>query len=183
MSTSLCSSDIITCSCCNGACYIREIVKQQVLDVFHPVNSLYISADSVNPSDLFGGVWERVSDGLLYSTTEDSEIGSYGGSKKITIDNLPSHNHTFTGDPITGSMSVRTYGTGANTIYSSSGCFKATAKAGGSMTYRLNRTSIAAENGDLLEFNATPAGTTESTGEGMDYLPYHFKVAVWRRTA
>ena len=171
------------CSCCNGGCYIREIIKKQMLDVFHPVNSLYISADSVSPSDLFGGVWERVNDALLYSTTEDSDVGTYGGSKKITIDNLPQHSHTFTGQPITGNFSARPYSGDTGNVYAASGCFTVNGSGGVSVNNRFSRSSYSGLKSDLMTFNATPSGTIESTGEGMDYLPYHFKVAVWRRTA
>ena len=30
-----------------------------ILDIVYPIDSIYISASSTNPADLFGGTWEQ----------------------------------------------------------------------------------------------------------------------------
>ena len=58
--------------------------------------------NNINPSNFLGGTWKQITDKFMYcSNTSLAE----GGSKKITIDNLPAHTHSITiandtiGDP------------------------------------------------------------------------------------
>lgn len=56
--------------------------------------------NSTNPSEYFGGKWEKVSGGYLYATGSNS-LGktTYKGwgaqSTTLSIDQIPNHNHTF----------------------------------------------------------------------------------------
>lgn len=71
----------------------------KLMKAIYPVGSLYWSSKNTNPSTLFGGTWTQIKDkfvlacGDTYKTT-----GATGGnaSIKLTVANLPSHNHTFT---------------------------------------------------------------------------------------
>ena len=71
----------------------------KLMKAIYPVGSLYWSSKNTNPSTLFGGTWTQIKDkfvlacGDTYPTT-----GATGGnaSIKLTVANLPSHNHTFT---------------------------------------------------------------------------------------
>ena len=64
------------------------------LDLIYPVGSIYTSMNPVNPARLFGvGTWEQITDRFLYCANSSGETG---GSKKISVDQLPSHNHTIT---------------------------------------------------------------------------------------
>lgn len=72
-------------------------LKDQLIDLLHPVGSVYISYDSTNPSELFGGTWESYSLArTLYSTTTESSIGTTGGSftHTLTSAQMPSHSHS-----------------------------------------------------------------------------------------
>ena len=68
----------------------------------YPVGSVYISVNSTNPSTLFGGTWSsfgagRVLVGVDTSQTEFNTVQKTGGEKthKLTINEMPSHNHRF----------------------------------------------------------------------------------------
>ena len=73
-----------------------------MIDLLYPIGSIYTSMNNINPSNFLGGTWKQIVDKFLYcSNTSLVE----GGSKKITTDNLPPHNHSITiandtiGDP------------------------------------------------------------------------------------
>lgn len=165
---------------CDELLYLYEIIKKDIINISHPIGSIYISTNNINPNVLFGGVWERVSGGCLYCSDDSEDIGTYGGSNKITVDNMPSHNHTFTGDNISGTVNARPYSNDTNNLFAATGCFRTQNNQPPSVGNRFSRSS-ATINTDKLFFNATPSGTISNTGEGTDYIPYHFKVSVWKR--
>ena len=73
-----------------------------ILKTIYPVGSVYINrTNNDNPGTLLGfGTWARISDRFLYAATTSSTIlGTTGGESthKLTIDEMPSHNHNFDG--------------------------------------------------------------------------------------
>lgn len=76
------------------------------VNLLYPVGSIYISVNSKNPSEIFGGTWERIKGKMLLGVDEDdqdfSTSGKTGGEKehKLTIDETPPHNHTTNGNKI-----------------------------------------------------------------------------------
>ena len=61
------------------------------IDNIYPVGSIYMSINSTNPHDLFGGTWEALDGGkFLISQNSTYTAGSIGGSATI-----PAHNHTI----------------------------------------------------------------------------------------
>lgn len=74
-----------------------------------PVGSIYISVVNINPSEYFGGTWQvfgtgRCLVGIDTSQTEFNTIEKTGGeaTHKLTIEEMPSHNHTINFDQIWG---------------------------------------------------------------------------------
>lgn len=69
-----------------------------ILDNIYPVGSIFITMNSTNPSEYFGGKWEKISGGYLYATGSTS-LGktTYNGwgaqSTALTIGQMPSHTH------------------------------------------------------------------------------------------
>lgn len=60
--------------------------------VIYPVGAIFASTSSTSPSSMFGGTWsEIVGDFCLMACS--GNVGVYGGSKNITIKNMPQHNH------------------------------------------------------------------------------------------
>ena len=79
-------------------CVTLDFIEGEVLaDLIYPVGSIYMSVNSIEPSTLFGGTWERIKDRFLLSCGDTYVPGSIGGEAKstITADHLPSHSHVI----------------------------------------------------------------------------------------
>ena len=128
---------------------------------------------------LFGfGEWTQITDRFLYCSSGNS--GTTGGSKKISVENLPSHSHGFTGNAITGEIkNLMRYVASDDSTWSKTGCFSQTSN-GGSRSWSGTNSS-----GDKVsvKFDATPSGTVKNTGSGTDYMPPYMTVYAWYRTA
>ena len=63
--------------------------------VIYPIGAIFASASSTSPSSMFGGTWSQITgDACLMAGTA---VGN-AGSKKITIENMPRHNHPLAND-------------------------------------------------------------------------------------
>ena len=62
---------------------------------YYPVGSIYLSVNSTNPGTIFGGSWEQIKDRFLLACGSTYSNGSTGGESthKLTVDEMPSHNH------------------------------------------------------------------------------------------
>lgn len=67
-----------------------------LLDLVHPVGSVYISLSPTNPETLFGGKWEQIKGRFLLSADTSYKAGATGGeaSHTLSVAELPAHNHT-----------------------------------------------------------------------------------------
>ena len=72
-----------------------ESLLDWIFDRAHPVGSYYWSSDSTNPSKLFGGTWEQVTDRFVLAAGSTYKVGATGGAAThtLTINEMPSHNH------------------------------------------------------------------------------------------
>lgn len=68
-----------------------------LLDKVYPIGSIYISVNSVNPTELFGGTWEQIKDTFLLACSDTHNNGETGGATEMTLtsSHLPSHTHSF----------------------------------------------------------------------------------------
>ena len=127
-----------------------------MLDMFYPIGSIYITmSNSVqNPSELFGGTWEQITNTFLYCSYD---AGEEGGSKKITVNNLPAHNHTL--------AIIKTIDEASNygLRWGETGFF--------------NRVMVSSPT----DSPAKQTSTT-NTGSGTDYMPPYTAVRAWYRT-
>lgn len=83
---------------------ILQINKQykQTVENMYPIGSIYMSVNSVNPKELFGGEWVawgsgRVPVGIDTTQTEFATAEKTGGEKthKLTIEETPKHRHSI----------------------------------------------------------------------------------------
>lgn len=86
---------------------VVSAINEIVMNITHPIGSVYLSFDPTDPSELFGGTWEGITGvtsadsqpRFLYVTNPNSpaeiESGKQGGSetKKLTKAQLPAHTH------------------------------------------------------------------------------------------
>lgn len=66
-----------------------------LMDVVYPVGSMYLSASSTSPSSTIGGTWTQIKGAVLaaYGANSFAPSGNYGGSLKISVNQMPSHKH------------------------------------------------------------------------------------------
>ena len=105
-----------------------------LLDLLHPVGSIYQSTDATSPADLFGGTWEQIKDRFLLAAGDSHAAGSTGGEETHTLtkEELPDHNHSYdyTGQSITeGVNAIRLYKAASTQYNAYTG--KATSNCGG----------------------------------------------------
>lgn len=85
-------------------------------EIIYPVGSIYMSADSTNPSSIFGGTWVawgagRVPVGVDTNDTDFNTVEKTGGAKTVTLtsSNMPAHTHTYNkANSPTGSTAITT---------------------------------------------------------------------------
>ena len=155
------------------------ITKSQLLELLYPIGSLYVSMNNTNPNTVLGiGAWTQITDRFLYCANSS---GTNGGNSTatLTVDNLPSHNHTFTGDTATGSVKNH-HATGLlNSTDVATGVFQ----TGEDVRVALQSTETQRGNG--INFSMTPTGTISNTGNGEAFsiMPPYTTVYAWHRTA
>ena len=79
-----------------------------VLQMVYPIGSIYMSANSVNPANLFGfGEWGPIQDCFILAAGTAYSAGETGGEAEhtLTIDEMPSHAHLLSQDVITDNTS------------------------------------------------------------------------------
>lgn len=128
-----------------------------LMDVVYPVGSIYLSVASTSPSSTIGGTWTQIKGAVLaaYGANSFASSGNYGGSLKISVNQMPSHKH-----------------------YAEKVFWKPKS------TNLDNTQTIFADDSlasDVVNGIHTYGST--SVGGGQNFLPYHYSVFVWRRTA
>ena len=91
-------------------------VFYKLMKLIYPVGSLYWSANSTDPSTLFGGTWTQIKDKFVLACGDTySTVGATGGASSVTltVNNLPSHNHSIGGS--TGNTQPTFAGTAGTT--------------------------------------------------------------------
>ncbi len=95
---------------------VTALTKQLFL-LMHPVGCIYMSTSSISPQTTFGGTWirwgnGRVPVGVNITDTDFNTVEKTGGEKehKLTIEEIPSHNHAIYG----GCTTTQNIVTGAN---------------------------------------------------------------------
>lgn len=64
---------------------------------YFPIGGIYISATNIDPSNYFGGKWKQIKDVFLLCAGDTYKAGTTGGeaTHKLTIDEMPKHNHAM----------------------------------------------------------------------------------------
>ena len=70
-------------------------VVVDILNVVHPVGSIYMSTESTSPASLFGGGWLQITDRFLLGAGSSYNVGDVGGEAAHTLTEaeMPSHRH------------------------------------------------------------------------------------------
>lgn len=76
-------------------------VAQDLIDIFYPIGSVYLTRDfNFDPNEKFGGTWVRQTGAYIYCCIDELINGWRGSepktvSHKLTIDEIPPHNHAI----------------------------------------------------------------------------------------
>ena len=180
--------------------------KTTLLNFCYPVGSLYWSSKSTNPATLFGGTWVQIKDRFILACGDTyTSSGATGGASTVTlsVDNMPSHTHSFTPSGNVSSTFTGTKGTvnvsGGNHRHSVS----TQALTGGDNTFsyyaskanpvtrytdysgNLSMSGSFTPDGSVSSTFNGSAGTTDSSGSGTSFsiLPPYVVKYCWERTA
>ena len=77
-----------------------------ILEIVYPVGSIYISTANVSPAENIGGTWTQISGATLGFAGSNgfAESANYGGSLKISIEQIPAHTHPVVVSDVVGSQ-------------------------------------------------------------------------------
>lgn len=142
----------------------KEIIdKKNIVDIIYPVGSIYMSVNDVDPSVVFGGVWERIEDTFLLSSGSNYNLGATGGEEThtLTVDEMPTHNHTQASHRHSLNRNFSTGSGGSASAY----------------TQTSGRTTATA-------YTDYQTPTINNTGGGLAHnnMPPYLVVNVWERT-
>ena len=133
----------------------------------YPIGSIYISVNSANPKDIFGGTWEQIKDRFILSAGDTYEAGSIGGEAThiLTMNEMPKHDGHIAAQ-IAGGV-----------------------PAAGNLKGFVNQ-SVATPYGDsgrgwnvFAGNELHPAGINQGGDAAHNNMPPYLAVYVWKRTA
>lgn len=142
--------------------------KSQLINLIYPVGAIYISVNNANPSTLFGGTWQQISDTFLLAAGSTYTAGSTGGEATHILSEaeMPRHIHKMAFNWTSGG-SASTSGGEPWAIEMSSG----TGDGIGTWPY-----------GTDSDAGASGFGYTGSSAAHNNMPPY-LSVYMWKRTA
>ena len=142
-----------------------------LLEIIYPIGSCYFSTESTSPSEFIGGTWEQMTGGVLglVGSTGVASAGENGGSTKISIDQLPSHDHLGDGKKYLQQnqgweyiVHISSYGNDPNGT--------------------VGRYTKMQSGKDVARF-VSAGDESIKVGGGQDYIPAHTAVYGWKRIA
>lgn len=74
--------------------------KMTSVENCYPIGSIYLSVNTTNPNNILGfGTWEQIKDKFLLASGSTYTSGTTGGeaTHKLTVAEMPSHNHASKG--------------------------------------------------------------------------------------
>lgn len=111
--------------------------------LMYPIGSIYWTGKAPNnggdPNTLFGGTWVQIKDKFILAAGDTYTNGATGGSATVTltVDQIPSHDHSFTPS---GSVSVTTNPTFSGTSVTTGGSSATNTGSESSHTHGLSGT-------------------------------------------
>ena len=75
---------------------VKFKVEDANFNKIYPVGSIYMSVNSTDPSELFGGEWEQIEDKFLLACGTNHTNGTTGGAETVSLteQEMPRHNHS-----------------------------------------------------------------------------------------
>ena len=147
------------------------------MNYVYPVGAIYISTVNMDPSLVFGGSWQRLKSKFLFACEDTGTYanGNTGGELTVTLatTQIPSHNHTFTGNSnTTSSVKLTSNGPSTNTsggtALTTSGCKKSNNTSQDGYTTDSNGTGLT--SGPKSSNGSALTNTDDHGTEVIDYM-------------
>lgn len=166
---------------------VGDLALLPILDLIHPIGSIYWSTDSTSPATLFGGTWEQIKDTFILAAGSTYSAGSTGGeaSHTLTVAETPAHTHTRGNMEITGFFGATVPNRHSNTA---SGAFSGGTKPAGYNNSEYNSGTVSSTTpiyGYNLNASNGWTGSTSSVGSGNSHnnMPPYLVAYCWKRVA
>lgn len=188
------------------------ISVESIIDILYPVNSIYMSYDSIDPHDKFHvGAWQQIGEGtaLISAGTNYTAGSPYGANTKtITANNLPEHTHSLSdhshsisdtgtdGRVYFGPMVLEGTSAGVDLTIEKTGLFNndltgrynsddSVASSGSSNKSRYMQINLSKHNHGGSTGNAGGGNTGNNTTskDAFDVMQLSIAVYMWKRTA
>ena len=163
------------------------------LDQIYPVGSIYMSVNTVSPSLLFGGTWEKLQDVFLLGAN-NTNLGSRGGEQThtLSVNEMPEHTHVQNTHTHAQNSHGHSPGSGRNFMTAPTGSSWGE-EAGGSISgtgkyfvysSSSNHNVYLAGSGNTTATNQYATATNRNTGGGLAHnnMPPYLAVNIWKRT-
>lgn len=137
--------------------FFQTLGSNYILDNVYPVGSIYLSVNSTNPKNLFGGTWEQIQGRFLFGMNSSYPAGSTGGeiTHKLTAAEMPTHAH-----------------------------YMASGNAGGDSTWTPDAGSYLVDSvtNDTTTWWAQIGMNNAGGSEAHNNMPPYLSVYIWKRT-
>lgn len=144
------------------------MTKEQLIGLFYPVGSIYLTINNVNPSIIFGiGEWEQIKDTFLLAAGDTYSAGSIGGEAEHTLVNSEL--------PETNGVIVMHHAAVGTNIAGVGGCFTGDSIVQGK--YRQGGTLLDADTVSIGKINYTNGGKDKAHNN----MPPYLTVYMWKR--
>ncbi len=146
--------------------FFQTLGSNYILDNVYPVGSIYMSVNSTNPKNLFGGTWEQIQGKFLFGMNSSYPAGSTGGeiTHKLTWNEMPGHYHEGLYYSYQDTENLITLNSGTESYHIPWGS-----------------TSYAGDYGAGSGAKELITGTAGS-GEAHNNMPPYLSVYIWKRT-
>ena len=148
--------------------------QDDLFNLIYPIGAIYISTSNIDPSILFGGVWQQIEDRFLLAAGTTYVAGATGGEATHAL--TPSETALRTHTHKQNTMTVK-----AKYKWKS----EATATSGNYWSYVVDWTNSAGNfsGADRAETASNPQtnGITETKGAAHNNMPPYLVVYIWER--
>ena len=150
-----------------------------------PVNSLYLSLGSENPSTLWlGTTWAKQEGRFLLGSSSSYSLGATGGAStvKLAVANLPSHTHSATTAAHTHTQPAHTHSSQKSVAPEVHWASRSSLYAGNIDEAGASGIATTSAGGETTG-SASPVTSIGSTGSGTAFsiLPPYIAINIWKR--
>lgn len=155
--------------------FVTKVINRDVPNKVYPIGSIYMSVNSTNPSELFGGEWERIQDRFLLASGTSYANGSTGGSATVTLtanqSGLKAHGH--------GMAHTHNHHHILNNPYSAGGGGSENAYV--TTANRKLTTKYTGYDNTASSKSTTDNNTASDASEAHENMPPYLAVYMWKR--